>query len=805
MTCSKYPLMLSRLLDQELSHRETAEVEGHLAQCADCRALMEHWRLQSTRLRSHLGRYRLGDDFVARVLSAEPLQERGAGHIGHRAPGRRGLARWLPAAAAILAAAIILSQLFSSRGGVGYARVIDPGELEVLQSSVWVRATAGELLHAGDSLRNPGPGAPEILWRDSCRLTLEGGALAHIPDSRLQPPDNLILIHGSLSSEIQAGTRDFQVRTPAGSVSSAAGRFSVRVTDLMLPHLEVAADQSEILTGTVRRIGEVSVRDGKARVQAAQATREVSAGETAVFSESEFANTVASPKPVRAFLRVVANASEKGALSSSLTVTAEGLCVNVEATNISLKKLLEWATATGVRGGEDTVVAGSLRFPANSSPESVASAVGAALGLPVSFRQEKAHQALSARQQNPTPTPEWTKGEFTFERSRNGLISFDFRSIPAAQVFQILRSAVTDLPELSAEEEWVPITLHASELNPGETMSWVTKTLGLRLGMMDRQVGVIEIESPAMVSPATKTAAPSVGQVSPVQTTSSRDGQSSGTCPEAGELLESTAAPRSITSPEDASVVPAQLPVMRPLWSVLGGDMSGAGFYPITTAGGSQTVVKGKASSKTPGLLGVAEVDAKPRPSLHLIWPAVGLEGASEGESQYLVTNHMGLPAHTLWIGYDHEGQLVARYEVVVNGSSTLALLPPRDLPADIGEGGHWETLSSVPLVGSRAGGAGGGLILGIPAESERLRREWSFPSTWLSKLGVRMWLVNPTEEYATVVLGILRGGKAITTEQLHIPPHGGRIWPEVSVANGPGITVVFYVLQGSVATGLIK
>ncbi len=170
MTCTIDPLMLSRFLDRELSPQETDELEGHLSLCENCRALMENWQLQSAFLRDHLSRHRLGDDFVRKVMRAVPAQPVATGLPVHEGTDRRRIRRWLQAAAAVVITAVTLSLYLSSRNSVGYARVIDPGEMDILQSSDWVRATVGELLHPGDWLRNPVQGAPEIMWRDTCRL-----------------------------------------------------------------------------------------------------------------------------------------------------------------------------------------------------------------------------------------------------------------------------------------------------------------------------------------------------------------------------------------------------------------------------------------------------------------------------------------------------------------------------------------------------------------------------------------------------------------------------------------------------------
>jgi hypothetical protein len=801
MTCSKYQPMLSRLLDRELSPWETAEVEGHLAQCGDCRTLMEHYRLQGVYLRNHLGRYRLGDDFVKKVLQAVPPRQGAAGSSLSNASGGKSLARWIPAAAAILVAAVALTFYFTNRNSIGYARVIDPAALEVLQSSAWVRATAGELLHPGDWLRNPVPGAPEIMWRDSCRLTLEAGTLAQIPESRVQPPDQIVLISGSLSSEIQAGSREFLVRTPAGTVSSFSGRFTVRATDLVVPQLSLLAGGGETLTGTVVPIGEVHVGDGKARILAARAAREVLAGATAVFTASEFATAASRPKTVEANLRIVSAGSEQGTMATSLAATEECIWIDVEASNISLKRLLELTTGSEVRGGEDTNVAGTLRFPAQSSANSVALAVGSTLGLPISYRQEKARQTVAFGPLNPAQSPDWVKGEFTFKRSPTGRISFNFQTVPAGQVFQVLRSAVTDLPELSADAGSIPVTLQASDLDPAETSAWVGRALGLEFRTVDFQSSVIEVGIPTTGAPMPENANPGRQRVSDPQVSPIGNAQADEKPRNQGGDSAAMAMPDPIQQGQALVAMDSQSRVALPQGAVVDSGMSMSGFFAASVpAAGDRSELKGKTSPKKRQFFGAASLFAKPEPSTHLIWPTLGLENAAGAETAYLVTNNVELPAHTLWYGYDREGDLIAQYEIPVNGSSTLSLLPTRDLPSFLDAGGHWETVSNIPLVGSRESGSGDGI--GIPVGSDHLTRQWAFPSAWLS-LGARLWIANPSEQDASVVVAVVRNGRTVATEQLLFGPHGGSTWPELPSSIGAGMTVVVYVLQGSAASGL--
>jgi hypothetical protein len=358
---------------------------------------------------------------------------------------------------------------------------------------------------------------------------------------------------------------------------------------------------------------------------------------------------------------------------------------------------------------------------------------------------------------------------------------------------------VNDVPEVSAEVESLPITLHASGLNPGEVSAWVGKVLGLQIKMADRQAGVIEIGTPTTSSVNTGAAALAAPQAFESLAFSTSNSQAANKRPGDGDLSPAAVTQPSISNNVSVSAMPAQPAPIRSLWSVLDQGMSG--FYSTAApAGRNGSSVTGKTTPKKPEFFGLVGMLGKPGPSLHLIWPALGTEGASGGEAAYLITNNVGLPASTLWSGYDRNGQLVAQYEVLVDSGSTLAVLPPRDLPTDVGEGGHWETLSNIPLVGSRDSGSGDGL--GLPADTARLTRQWSFPSAWLS-LGARVWLVNLEEEPATVVVTILQRGKTVATEQLHLQPHGGMLWPDGTSGIGAGMTVAIYVSQGSAATGL--
>jgi len=815
MTCSTYTPLLSRLLDHELTLGETAETESHLAECGDCRALLEHWRRQGESLRSHLTRHAPGEDFVQKVVQTATSQRRYDGVAAVQSMPHRGTFRWFPIAAVILAGITILSLVFPGRGGIGYARVIDPGEsLEVLTSSSpsWVRTAAGEILHPGDWVRISRSRSAEVLWRDSYRLTLEPGTLAQIPESPFQPTDQLFLARGVVLAENQGKEREFHVNTPAGTVAGSGGRFVVRVGDFMLPTLEIGSDRSERLGGEVVPYVSVSVMEGHVTVPASNTTQEIQSGQTAIFGESRFVCGPSASEPVEASLKLQANPAGKAMLSASLAASETGMRLEFRAVDISLTRLLESATGVEVQGGENVAVAGNLLFTPGTSPQAIASAVSKALAVPISFRQEKTHMAIASAPGNQTPASINYHGRYSFEKSASGAISFDFQAIPAARVFSLLRSATNGMPALSVESESFPINLHTTSLAPSDAATWVVHALGLEVRTGDYQVDVFDVGSPAVISGGSQRENADPGErFIALQGAIDRHTQA-GASPAASGVgrLNEVALPAM----DRLAAAPAsRVDGARMSFSSLDTDsgLSVPGLYPWAgSSGHAPSTAIGKASRQMIEYYGAAV--SKPVPSTHLIWPPLGTEVNSGGETMYLVSNSTGLPARTLWQGYDAQGQLAAEYTLVVGSSSSLELVVQRDLPADLGEGGHWETSSDIPVVGSRDDFTAAGIGLGSPVESERMPWQWSLPAWWLTEFGGRFWLANPGEEQAVAVMTLVEGGRILSAEQVVIPAHGALIWPDISTtidfapaAAGLGVTLEIHTSQGRVAVGLSK
>ncbi len=809
MTCTNIPPLLSLFLDGELPREGALDVKAHLAQCAECRTLFEHWKQQGASLRGYLGRHAPGEDFVRRVLDKQPTLQPRAEPLGQRRAGRGALVRWLPAAAAILLASVILNYLFPNRESIGYARVIDPGDLEVLQSSAWVPTAAGEILRPGDWLRNPVPGTAELLWRNATRLMVEAGTLAHIPDRLQQPGEQVILLGGELRSEIQAGGGEFQVRTPAGSVTGTAGGFSIRAGFALLPRM-ASADPNTVLTGSVVPFSEIEISAGRVKLLTAGGARELEKGARVSFCETTIVAAKAESAPIQASLRLVPDAATPEELSSFLASTPEGLRLRLAASNVSLSKLLEWATGAEVSAQGAILVSGVLDFPINASPEALARAVGKALDLTISCRQEVVRRSVADFRPNQTPVLDWSQGKFAIRNSAAGLMTFELRNVPAGQAFRILRPVIKDLPEISASAEWVPITLQASDLSPADAAAHIASALDLQIETADCRVVVITIASSGLMSPGDGRA----GQdpASPAQP-GARPGSGYPVIPRDGEPASSTAAPAPLRVAADGvTLTPASTispSMIWPVWQVLRGG-NGVDGYPNPTVSG-RSKVDGKVTRKEREYLGLGDLMPLPSPSTHMIWPALGPDDHLGGKA-YWVRNFVGLPARTIWDGYDRDGRLLAQVAVYVEASSDGTLLPASDLPGYLGEGGHWETLSDVPLVGSRVDKSGLEMALGSPIASERLPRQYSVPGLWLARLGGQVWLVNPGEDEATVVVALMRNGSAIYTTRLTLAPHGGTVWPDWSSGMGSEFagsdsltTLVIRAIRGTVAAGPAK
>jgi anti-sigma factor RsiW len=99
MTCSETSLQLTAYLDHELAAAERGALEGHLATCASCTALLASLRNVAQGLES-LPAIEVGADFRRKVLGAIEVQRRVEGPLAaiqrasRRPGGKTFRARW---------------------------------------------------------------------------------------------------------------------------------------------------------------------------------------------------------------------------------------------------------------------------------------------------------------------------------------------------------------------------------------------------------------------------------------------------------------------------------------------------------------------------------------------------------------------------------------------------------------------------------------------------------------------------------------------------------------------------------------
>jgi hypothetical protein len=788
MTCPTYYPRLSRLLDGELTLAEQAEVQHHLVGCQDCRRTLENWRLQGLLVRGFFARHSVGEDFVLKIRESTPKVVGPVAKSGLRT----NLLTWYQVAAVVLIAVLVATLILVPGESLSLAEVLHPGDrLDLLSanSESWMPGEAGARLHKGDWLRNVRISPVQILLRDSSRITLERGTLAQLQGRSRDLGNQLFLARGSMISDPYDARRGFQVGTPAGEITGSGASFEVSVRTLTLPTLTIGSDNSEQLRGSVFPLAAVRVKQGSIQVETRSIHRMVSAGNAAIFTPSLFAAGPAagSYAEITTHLRADAQSgSGSGVLSSSLVPTKEGAEIALEAEHVPLTRLLESTTGNAVRGGNNLRVSGRLTYPVDTPDGALVSAIAHSLGLELAIREELKRQqtALLTERESLTSTDR-AAGEFVIQKSPQGKISFDFKDVNADEVFRSLRAQQIDLPELALISEDVPITLNATDLKPEKVRSWLQERLQLTLSEEEELIQVVEVVS------AAKT-----------------DEQSSATFP-----VPKTLHPQKFffltgggTSPSWVTSSPAAVSGVgeRSLWSIIteGAGSQPEGKAPVIRetgpAGASKTAGRPAESSEEEWLVGETQSAG------HLVWPVIS-SGDSGFEEVYFLAQRSDEKRETIWLGYDGSGQMVARVTLEI-ASSSIAVLPSRDLNFRIGDGGHWETLSDTPLAGSMATRIDWNRYdtQYDAVDAGGLSDYWEF-ETPLS--GSRLFLVNPGEESVDVVLALVRENRIVAAEEVILPPHGSLVWSGRSQIPEfySGARLILKSLNGRVAAGTAR
>jgi anti-sigma factor RsiW len=113
MDCKELRSLADAYLDGELTSKTRAEIDAHLAGCADCRAEIEARRAFIAHLKASVCYFEAPPALAQRL--AQRLAEKSARPVARPAPGPAPESFWRPMA---LAASFLLAMLLS--GGIGY-------------------------------------------------------------------------------------------------------------------------------------------------------------------------------------------------------------------------------------------------------------------------------------------------------------------------------------------------------------------------------------------------------------------------------------------------------------------------------------------------------------------------------------------------------------------------------------------------------------------------------------------------------------------------------------------------------------
>ncbi len=803
MSCANYLPLISRLIDGELSPSESAEIEGHVASCGACRRTLSDWQAQGAVLRGFLAKAALDEAFVRKVGTVARGRGPSAVPVVPLRKSRARLFRWAPAIAAAVVLAFVVVQFFPTIERHSLGKVLNAGDrLEVRTSGArgWSAIAAGALIRAGDWIRNPERSPAQILLLNSYKLTLHQGALAQVGSDGHSTAGELALLHGTVSSEADAPS-DLRVHTAAGVVSARKARFDVHLDQVALPNLLMSEDRSEILNATVLPVGGVRIGSGAVRLEGPAGSREIGAGNEAYFTPTQIAvvpERAAAPLGIVASLQPDRTGSTRaGLLSSSVVATEAGLLMQVRADSVPLKRLLETTTGEIVAGAGDVRVTGNLAFPVQSSDESIVAAIGSQLGLVISVAQQggSAKTAHLGESRIRLVSELDARPEYSVRKSPSGALSFSFRSVAAARVFQTLMSENVDLPQLSADDGWVPITLEASELEPQQVGAFVEKELGLVVFDGGSNVRVVQVGGPARRD----------GTSAPVEGASAASESARAIAP-AVEAPARGAVAAAAALPVAASHRNSGWWAMsRPAAATIPVESTWIAGVPATPSSG-RTGTSGTSGTATmTGKITSRDPHAVRNGAHHLTWPTLSQAG---GQVLYMLANVFDRRIGTIWNGYDAAGSLVAVQEIVIEPFAALSVLPGHTL-AELNEGGHWETYSESLLFSFEDTGAQPAAVGAV--ESDTLPGSWEFETGPMGANG-RLWLANPMDKMATVVIAVVAGDRVFSAQRITLGPHQAMIWsmpdtlsshPELAGALAAGLVVV-QATDGAVAADLV-
>ncbi len=833
MNCPTNDFQISRLLDGEIGAWERIALEEHLSDCAQCRETKKSWELQKALLRSFLARHSLDESFVNKVRRARQSHDL-ITSAAQRGWLRKDLFVWLQAAAVALIVILVFTYLFPAVDNLALARVLNAGDrLEVRSpsSSAWMPAGPGATLRSGDWVRNPENDIAQLLLRDSSRINLERGATAQLLGNSENLRNELLLIGGTIVSLGGGDAPGLQVHTPAGDIAGREGEFAVWVREMTLPRLERSPDGFESVKGYVEVIAGVNALRGHVQIASAAGRQDVAPGNSALFTSSRLmvANaSIATIGNVEASLQPTApDPSGSGSLVSRLIASEHDIRLQLEVDRLPLSRLLALTTDQRVEGGEKIQVSGKVAYTPDPSLENLVGAIGTSLGMEITLRRETARKEIvSSFVTTADPGVEKEGREFFVRRYATGLLTFRFQAIPARDVFRFLRSESGDLPQLAPETEMAPLSLSAESMKPSDVRAWLQQQLRWQVQESEEVVQVVEVNNSSYTTgdqPGRKVVEDFGNTTRDIPEPAHQSqavyqaARGSDRIPEPSLIRRSTTfGARPFSRP---NVTPPEVLILASSTSgsaaaVAKASQSAKGTVTVLSAktGGSGLNVTVKVSRKSGQAGDEVFPEADPlEVSSHFVWPAIrSSETAGTGES-YSLFNPSLQSAHTKWDGFDSRGGLLVTFELEIVGNSSAVLFPER-ISGGLEEGGHWETHTDIPLSSSVVDPSGM-VAMGTGVDPARLPSFWEFETASISGTGggSSLWLINPGDITARVLLAIVEDDRAIITQEILLDPHAGMIWSAESLLPAyleitrlhPGSRVILQATNGSVIAGL--
>ena len=218
MECEEWINLICADIDSEISPDDRRCLEGHLAQCADCRATAEAMRLQDAQLvRAFAPGRKTAVEVAGRVVSHPP---------------RRSRLRWLVPLASAAAGFLLALSLLPIRTDIAPSSAVPViGHLDIATGPVeirsadgkWQRMLTGAVVSRASRVRT-GPGVRcEFAMDDGSQVRLNENSELQINDSR-----KVNLANGQIFSVVAKQSSPFELSVAGVTVSALGTKFDVQ-------------------------------------------------------------------------------------------------------------------------------------------------------------------------------------------------------------------------------------------------------------------------------------------------------------------------------------------------------------------------------------------------------------------------------------------------------------------------------------------------------------------------------------------------------------------------------------------------